>query len=150
MKQFTFILFCLFALSCGNSKKASENNAENEEKSTEQTVKKCILTQNWNEYKDSDPYNILSAKVSGNIMTLDVSYSGGCEKHNFDLIGSAFIMKSLPPKRGIKLYHKSNNDSCRELVRETISFDITDFAYVNGEIILNLEHYTESISYTMK
>ena len=80
-------------------------------------------------------------------MTLGISYSGGCEKHSFELLGSRLIQKSLPPKRGIILYHNSNGDSCRELVTEELIFDIRNLSYDKSEIILILEGYADPISY---
>ena len=93
---------------------------------------------------------ITSVKLEGNILSLGVEYSGGCKDHSFELIGSAAIMKSIPPKRSIKLMHESNGDTCRELVSETIKFDIRALAHTEtsgSEIVLLLDGYKESISY---
>lgn len=147
MKNFTIIILSLFIISCGNSKKTVNQQKEMEEKAIEKPHKKAILVQDWNKYRDTAPYNILDINLKGNIITLDIDYSGGCKVHEFDLVGSVFIMKSLPPKRGIKLFHNSNGDDCREKIITSIHFDISEFAYANGEIILNLEHYKESIRY---
>jgi len=136
--------------SCGNSKEVVDANDIVEEKSVELVAKKGILTNQWGEYNNSAYYKILNVTLTGNIMSIAISYNGGCGNHDFDLVGSAFIQKSLPPKRGIRLFHNANDDNCRELMTETLNFDITDFAYGNGEIILNLEHYNESITYQIK
>lgn len=44
----------------------------------------------------SDMCTIQRAKLTGNILELTVSYSGGCEVHQFELIGNPNIAKSLP------------------------------------------------------
>jgi hypothetical protein len=93
---------------------------------------------------------ITSVTLEGNILSVDVEYSGGCKDHSFDLIGSEAVMKSMPPKRSVKLMHNSNDDTCRELVSETIKFDIRALSMTEkkgSEIILLLDGYKEAISY---
>lgn len=122
---------------------------------------------NTKEVLDVDPINVKKAQIGditqqsaqttvtavnldGNILSLDVEYSGGCKDHSFEFIGSAAIMKSLPPKRVVKLVHNSNGDTCRELVSETIKFDIRALAVTEttgSEIILMLDGVKEPISY---
>lgn len=100
--------------------------------------------------QESAETTITSAILEGNVLTLEVEYSGGCKDHTFELIGSAAVMKSMPPKRPIKLVHNSNEDSCRELVSETIKFELESLAYSKesgSEIVLLLDGYKESISY---
>ena len=100
--------------------------------------------------QESDQVTVTSATLDGNILSLDIEYSGGCEDHSYELVGSAAVMKSLPAKRAIKLIHNSNGDSCREFISETIKFDIQSLAYVQktgNEIVLLLDGYKQSISY---
>lgn len=100
--------------------------------------------------QESAETTIKSAKLEGNILTLSVEYSGGCNDHSFELIGSEAVMKSMPPKRSVKLVHNSNGDSCRELLSETIKFDIRALAFAQttgSEIVLMLDGYKQSISY---
>jgi hypothetical protein len=63
------------------------------------------------------------------------------------------ISKSLPPIRSIKLIHSSENESCKQLMSETLFFDISNFAYKKemGSVIkLNLEGWKEQIVYTFQ
>jgi hypothetical protein len=126
-----------------------------------------IACNNTKEVLDVDPINVKKAqigdvtqesaqttigavKLEGNILSLDVEYSGGCKDHSFEFVGSAAIMKSLPAKRAVKLVHDSNDDTCRELVSETIKFDIRALAVTEksgSEIILLLDGVKEPISY---
>ena len=106
-----------------------------------------IIVDAFTEYQNSASTTIHSVTIEKNIMSISVSYSGGCEKHEFELVGSKLIQKSLPPKRGIMLYHKNNGDSCRELVEEILQFDIKNLAYDKKEIVLLLEGYETPISY---
>jgi hypothetical protein len=99
----------------------------------------------------SDPFVIEHAEISGNTLVMRVSYSGGCENHQFDLVGNPNIAKSLPPIRSIELVHKSNGDACKAKMEETLRFNITNLAYKQeaGSVIkLNLGGWKEQLIYT--
>ncbi len=122
------------------------------EKSNDVTpVEKKIPAASLGDTKEtSDPVTIENVTIDGNIMTLDVSYSGGCQEHWFDLIGSFAVMKSLPPKRSVKLIHNAKDDRCRKMISESISFDISELAMQqkpDSEIVLLIDGYKEPITY---
>lgn len=99
--------------------------------------------------QESDSYTIKSARIDGNNLILNVSFSGGCINYIPDLIGSEFIMKSLPPKRPIKFILKKEGE-CRELKEKEFVFDISSFAYKTeqgSEIILLLKEWDEPLVY---
>lgn len=101
----------------------------------------------------SDMCMIERAKLSGNILELTVSYSGGCEEHQFELIGNPNIAKSLPPIRSIELMHKSNGDACKKKIEETLRFNLSNLAYKQetGSVIkLNLSGWKEQLIYTFE
>jgi hypothetical protein len=103
--------------------------------------------------KKSDLIEITYARIIENTLYLDVAYSGGCKKHDIQLVGSASIMKSLPPIRSIKLIHNSNNDSCREHITKTLAVDIRELAYQKekGSVIyLTLDGWKERLTYTFE
>ncbi len=139
MKLFSILVLSAFLFSCNNTKEVLEIEPID--------VKKAQLG---DISQESDPITINSVLLEGNTLILEVEYSGGCEDHSYDLIGSEGVMKSLPAKRSIKLIHHSNGDSCRELVSETLKFDIKALALnetTGSEIILLLDGTKESISY---
>ena len=81
---------------------------------------------------------------------MNVSYSGGCEKHSFKIIGDLLLSKSLPPIRSVKLIHYGNNDACKKLIIENLVIDISDLAYKKedgSEIYLSLDGWGERITY---
>ena len=130
--------------SCGNRDKSKN-------KSGETVTKTAILVDDYDNYRDNASTSIESIALDGNILTISISYSGGCKDHEFSLVGSRMISKSLPPQRGIMLYHNNNGDSCRELKEEQLVFDIKAFEYKpKEEIILTLEGWEEKISFTSK
>ena len=84
-------------------------------------------------------------------MLIDVSYGGGCEDHQFQVIGSPMISKSLPPVRPIQLVHNANGDKCKMNVTKTLEIDISEFTYKKekgSEIYLTLGGWNQQIAYT--
>ena len=123
---------------------------------TENTLKAIIIDSSSDTTKKesaSDDFKILDAKIIGNYLHLNISYSGGCEKHNFKITGDASISKSLPPIRSVELIHYGNNDACKKLIIENLVIDISDLAYKKedgSEIYLSLKGWNENISYIFK
>lgn len=134
MKATLFIItlgISIGMLSCGTSKEAAES-------AKEENVPKAELVDNLGEYKGA-AVNIQSVLIKGNLMTIHVNYSGGCEEHEFKLVGSKIITKTMPVKRGITLYHDNKGDSCRELVDEILVFDISALGIDKQEVVLMLD-----------
>lgn len=102
------------------------------------------------ELTDSDPITITSAQINGNKLFLTVEYSGGCQEHTFQMVGNLAVMKSLPPKRSIRLIHESNDDHCRALITENLQINIEALAAdqrAGSEIILILDGYGKELKY---
>lgn len=139
MKLFSILAVSVLLFACNNTKEVLDIAPI--------SVKKAQIG---DVMQESAQITVTSATLDGNILSLEVEYSGGCTDHTYDLIGSEGVMKSLPAKRTIKLIHNSNDDSCRELISETIKFDIRPLAYMEksgSEIVLLLDGYKQSISY---
>ena len=103
---------------------------------------------------NSLPTTINDIKLIDNLLMLSISYTGGCVKHDFELVGNEMISKSLPPIRSVNLIHKTLEDeSCKRLMYDTLYFDLSNLAYQKstGSIIkLNLNGWNEQIVYTYK
>ncbi len=141
MKLFVLCSLCFLLFACGSTKNVT---------SEEQTEPAHDVATFGDVTQQSDPVTVLNATINGNILSIEVSYSGGCQDHEFNLTGSIAIMKSLPPKRAIKLMHNSNEETCRELITETLTYDIRKFAATEtsgSEIILLLDGYKEPLRY---
>ncbi len=139
------LLIALILTACGN--------AQELDKPTEKEIpayRKALVLDNMTEYRNSSPVQINEARVDGDVMTLQITYSGGCNIHSFQLIGSKFLSKSIPPQRSVELYHDNNGDGCREFITDSLKFDISDFAYNDQEISLVLKDYREIIPYIPK
>lgn len=132
MKKILIILSVItLVIACGNVKETKSARSV--------SISKSILVDDFSEYsRESSATQILDVNISDSTLTISVSYNGGCKDHDFELIGSKMIQKSLPPIRGIMLIHHSNNDDCRELIQKDLKFNISNFKYPNGDIMLNL------------
>lgn len=103
-------VFLFIAASCASEKQQiSEARIQNE--STSITQKKIILAKIGRSTTISNPIQIMSVKLSTNILTLDIKYTGGCIGHDFQMIGSASIAKSMPPIRSIELIDTTDRKS---------------------------------------
>jgi hypothetical protein len=99
---------------------------------------------------DTQPVKITGATIDGNTLVVSVSYSGGCQEHQFDLVGSEAISKSLPPQRSVRLVHSGERDLCKALILRTLKFDIKELAYeqeAGSTIILHLEGWDTDLKY---
>ena len=74
-----------------------------------------------------DLYNFDSATITGDTLTVSVSYGGGCETHEFTLLVEPFFMEDGPfgTGIGISIAHEANGDMCERWVEESYHFDLT-------------------------
>lgn len=148
MKNITLFVLSIALLSCGTRKNATKDEQSNSTAKPKETM----ITATIGELsKTSDPMTISSIQIDGNVMTVEVTYSGGCGEHSFQVIGSSTIAKSLPPIRSIQLVHNANKDECKKMIIQKIKVDISDLAYKKesgSEIYLTLEGWKEKVKYT--
>ena len=95
----------------------------------------------------TDKYIIKAATVEGDILSINVSYSGGCETHEFTLVAEPAFRESSPVQLWVSLAHNANGDTCEALLTEAYHFDLTPIKQVyqtgyqtdEGTIVLNLK-----------
>lgn len=159
MKLFALVLIGTLLYSCSSTEQiikeeVNETSEQIEDAAMESTKpeRNIKLTAEIGEFKDSDLFEIQSAKIVGNTLLMVVNFSGGCAEHKFNFVGSPMIMKSLPPKRSVKLIHDKNNDSCRSIVTKTIEIDLKNIAYnqtIGSEIVFLLDGWDGQLKYTL-
>ena len=101
--------------------------------------------------QNTDDYNLESATLVGDTLTIDVAYGGGCEDHQFTLIASETFMESDPVQLSVSIVHNANNDPCERWVEEAYHFDLTPiktkyqqvYQQDAGTIVLNLANLPE-------
>lgn len=149
MKAFFPLLIGAVLLSCKTEELASDSgsnssNAPTVSNEQNQPSYDSTFVAELGELTESDPINIIEAAMIGENIKITVEYSGGCQPHEFKLVGNPVVMKSLPPKRVIKLIHNANGDNCRMLIRKTFLIDATNLSSSDAsgtETVLILEAY---------
>ncbi|WP_420636241.1 hypothetical protein [Candidatus Palauibacter sp.] len=74
--------------------------------------------------RGDDPYVVNSAAVDGHGLTIEVSYAGGCRRHDFTLVISKTFLESDPVQLPAVLAHEANGDSCEAWITESLVFDL--------------------------
>ena len=95
----------------------------------------------------TDAYTINAATIKDDILSVDVSYSGGCETHAFTLVAEEQFLESFPVQLRVSLAHNANSDTCEALITEHHHFDLTSIKEVyqkgyrtdEGTIVLRLK-----------
>lgn len=96
-----------------------------------------------------EDFTITTAEVIGDSLIVWVSYKGSEGAHNFDLIWNGSIMKSLPPKAGMFLYHTAEILGGENEFMQGLVFDISALKeYADGgSIIIMLRSWESELIY---
>ena len=127
------ILFCLVLLysECNSAKKgqlpAKQDKIEHPG---------VIIDNSFMPGYDKPTYNINSVTIAGDILSLNISYTGGCNEHSFELISNGLYAKSLPPQITVYLKHQSHDDTCEKIIEKTITYDISKLQYPGQHTLL--------------
>jgi hypothetical protein len=76
----------------------------------------------WDKYS-IDPFHVDSAYVDGDYLMMNVSYTGGCMDHEFNLW--KLPPNALnPPSIELALSHESNGDTCEAIIHHWLAFSL--------------------------
>jgi hypothetical protein len=72
--------------------------------------------------------------IEGDTLTLDISHSGGCERHDYAVCFNPNFRESNPVQTDLVLIHDGHGDACEAFQEVTLTFDLTPLAeaYVAG------------------
>ncbi len=65
------------------------------------------------------------AGIAGDTLSLDLSYAGGCARHEFTLVASELFRESDPVQLPLTLAHDANGDSCEAWLTQDYEFDLS-------------------------
>lgn len=146
----SLLLAILLGFSACSRKEATEATAETPtqiEETVNNDIRPIEIVQNI-DTDSSDAFNVVEVKVDGDILSVTVSYGGGCQDHEWTMYATERYAKSYPPKLGIFLKHKANGDMCKALLRETLKFNLKDVQYKGSDKLhLQMNNYKEFIVY---
>ena len=95
-----------------------------------------------------------AATITGDTLAVTVSYSGGCQDHQFTLVASASFLESDPVQLEVALAHNANGDLCRAWLTEDYLFSLVPIQerfqsqyQDSGRIVLQLEDAPDELLY---
>lgn len=100
-----------------------------------------------------DEVKINHAKVSGDCLVINYSYSGGCSSHEFELRPLVFFCATPPiQSTTLQFVHESNGDLCLAYLTEERSYDLTtirESGKSSMQVVLSDYHgkYNETFTY---
>ena len=103
-----------------------------------------------------DAFEFLRVELDGDLLTIEVSFSGSQKRHDFELIGAGEFMESSPIQTQLVLSHDSNGDLGEALITEELIFDLKPlveaffsvysfFSPDNISLKMNLEGYGQIV-----
>lgn len=72
-----------------------------------------------------DRYEIIQARIIKDTLYFKVSYSGGCNDHDFRLVANNYFMESFPVQAGLFLSHEDYDDACDAIITKELYFDLS-------------------------
>jgi len=133
------IVFGFYLVSC---KPKIQKSSESDPQSAQATksVASVVLNKDYIP-SEKQTYNLDSTSLKEDILTIYVSYSGGCKEHSFELVTNGRYAESNPPQLIIFLKHDNNGDACRQLKTAALDFDVSSLKHPSAKSIkLNLNN----------
>lgn len=96
----------------------------------------------------SDNYSIENAILEDTILTIDLSYLGGCKQHSFNLVFNGMYKKSLPRQADLYLLHENQGDTCTENRNLTLSYNLASIIGSGNQAVnFTLVGYPDKLKY---
>ena len=95
-----------------------------------------------------DDFSIDGISIEGDTLIVDVSYSGGCADHEWQICWDGTTQDISPPEVSLHIGHNSNGDTCEGIRTESLEFDISSLQVPNpGVESLTVYVGSQSLSY---
>jgi hypothetical protein len=132
-----FILFLfVISFSCKKRPAASAPVVENNKYPAIQIVKDSTSG-----FRAPD-YDILSSKITKDILTVAVKYGGGCRQHKFELRSNGQPSATVFE---LHLLHLTTDDHCRRLLLDTLQFDLSPLRKISDKYSVRISPYPQVI-----
>jgi hypothetical protein len=139
IKFYKIVTICcvvFLTISCGNSEDVDEDvyfgGADNSAAGSDvvlrinQELFDSFRANSISNMSEGDPFTIKNAKKEGDFIEIELSYSGGCKKHSFEIIWDGLVYTDAPCHINLQLVHRANNDLCEALITETIFVNLKE------------------------
>jgi hypothetical protein len=124
-KTAILVVITLAAVACKNSKKSPKKDPQVQALISSKPFVyelKAVVKDTASYGKDA--CKLSDVRVSGDTLFVKAEYGGGCKDHVFTARHNGQYMKSMPPQLNLMIDHNGNGDSCRELIHESLAFDL--------------------------
>lgn len=125
--SYFFLLFVLMSCEEETSKSTLTQSMSKEQLTIDQQSFDQAWAQLQTDNSNSDPFQLNGLRNDSTMLMIDVSYSGGCEAHDFELIWPEVITMVYPPRYAVILNHDANDDSCEAYLSSTLYFDLSQY-----------------------
>lgn len=107
-----------------------------------------ISDRNYKKAKDDTGFRITDVTISGNCMTVEYSYGGGCKDIKTELVAAENTAQNAMdlPYREVKL-SIDDDDNCKALVMTSEEFDISALQNEGNSTLIQLHKWGEDIHY---
>ena len=78
-----------------------------------------------------DGFDIKSTSLAGDVLSVIVSFGGGCKAHDFKLFWDGTSLETNPPQVTLVLAHDGHGDTCEAFVTRTLTFDLAPLKAVD-------------------
>jgi hypothetical protein len=150
----TILLSVVFLGACHKKEMSktgrSTSTSAQENKNTLPKIKDATIDAGIDVMNTGAAYHIDSTQVNGDILSVFVNYSGGCQEHSFELYSNGMYAKSLPPQLLLCLRHDNKEDACRELINQELKFNIIKLKYPGKNTVILKLGDKQRITYTSK
>jgi hypothetical protein len=133
MKKIISICVLIFLCSCSNSDSqaddiyASSSDALSYTSPTlkiNKTIFDSLTTNRLNGTSEGDSFEFNFIARNNDILEVEVTYSGGCETHTFEVIWDGIIYTDEPCHANLILVHNANSDTCEASITKTLYIDL--------------------------
>jgi len=73
----------------------------------------------------TDPATIREARIDGDLLTLNIAYTGGSQTHDFQLYAYKVFLESYPAQSDIFLSHGARGDEGDAVIETHLKFDLS-------------------------
>ncbi|MGD1848231.1 MAG: NigD-like C-terminal domain-containing protein [Salibacteraceae bacterium] len=121
---------------------------EPEEEEAAPFVEGISVSEGFNKDQIGAHVNIVSHSLEDRYLTLNITYSGGCQTHAFRLATDLSYLTNQPPSATLYLVHQDNGDNCEALLSETLMFDISSVRNPESDrMLITVFGYDQTIEY---
>ena len=116
--------------------------------STQTAFPKVSIDESFVPDKTKSAVRVKDLSIKDSVLTFVVRYGGGCKEHSFELLSRNNYTKDTPPSLFLFLQHYHQEDLCKKILYDTLSFDVSNIKFPDTkEVVLKLSNCSESILY---